>query len=167
MSNVDDSGALPRGMHLLDAMAKAPDHHRVLLENEQVRVLDTAVGPGARTPLHAHQWPAALYVLSWSDFVRCNPDGNVLVDSRTMAARPEIGAALWASPIGPQDVQNVGPTELRIVAVEVKPPLGTSEQVHRGLVRGRRVRHRFGLGYVASSACALDARQAIPGLGKV
>ena len=38
---------------------------------------------------------------------------------------------------------------------------GTSEQVHPGLVRGRRVRRRSGLGYAASSICVLDARQAI------
>ena len=52
---------------------------------------------------------------------------------------------------------------------------GTSEQVHPGLVRGRRVRRRAcpgpnpgsGLGYAASSTCVLVARQAIHGLGKV
>jgi hypothetical protein len=107
--------------HPLDAMAKAPGHHEILLENDKVRVLDTRLSPGDRTPVHAHEWPAALYVLSWSDFVRYDPDGNVLVDSRTMGSRPEIGAALWAHPIGPHYVQNVGQTELRIIAIETKP----------------------------------------------
>ena len=68
--------------HPLDAMTAAPDHHTVLFENDRVRVLDTRLGPGEQTPVHAHEWPAALYVLSWSDFVRRAPDGTVLVDSR-------------------------------------------------------------------------------------
>lgn len=107
--------------HPFDAMAKAPDHHRVLLENDQVRVLDTKVTPGERTPVHAHEWPAALYVLSWSDFVRYDPDGKILVDSRTMTIKPAPGAALWTNPIGPHYVENVGPADLHIVAIETKP----------------------------------------------
>ena len=106
--------------HALDAMVNASDHHALLLENGSVRVLDTKVGPGERTPVHAHEWPAALYVLSWSDFVRCDPEGNVLVDSRNMASKPAIGSALWAAPIGPHYVENVGGTDLHILAVEVK-----------------------------------------------
>ena len=106
--------------HRLDAMAHAPDHHAVLLENGSVRVLDTKVAPGERTPVHAHEWPAALYVLGWSDFIRYDPDGNVLIDSRTLPERPPIGGALWGPPIGPHYVHNVGDTELRILAVEIK-----------------------------------------------
>jgi hypothetical protein len=105
--------------HVSDAMVKAPDHHFLLLENGRVRVLDTKVMPGERTPVHAHEWPAALYVLSWSDFVRYDAAGNVLLDSRTLA-RPANGSALWGGPIGPHYVQNVGDAVLHIVAVEVK-----------------------------------------------
>lgn len=107
-------------MHALDAMIEAPDHHAVLLENGKVRVLDTRVEPGQRTPVHAHEWCAALYVLSWSDFVRYDVHGNVLVDSRTFPARPAVGSALWGGPIGPHHVENVGGGVLHILAVEIK-----------------------------------------------
>lgn len=106
--------------HPLDAMAKAPDHHILLLENSKVRVLDTKVKPGERTPVHGHEWPAALYVLSWSAFVRYDPDGNVLLDSRTNPTQPAVGSMLWGGPIGPHYVENVGETELHILAVEIK-----------------------------------------------
>jgi quercetin dioxygenase-like cupin family protein len=106
--------------HALDAMAKAASHHALLLENGAVRVLDTRVKPGERTPVHAHEWSAALYVLSWSDFIRYDPEGNVLLDSRTMATKPAVGSALWAGPIGPHCVENVGTSDLHIVAVEIK-----------------------------------------------
>ena len=106
--------------HLFDAMVKAPDHHSILLDNGKVRVLDTRVEPGQRTPVHAHEWPAALYVLSWSDFVRYDPEGNVVVDSRGFPSKPAAGSALWGGPIGPHYVENVGSTLLHILAVEIK-----------------------------------------------
>jgi quercetin dioxygenase-like cupin family protein len=107
-------------MHPLDAMTAAPDHHTIILENERVRVLDTWLGPGRRTPIHAHQWPSTLYVLSWSDFVRRDAEGNVLVDSRSWDSRPEPGAALWSAPLMPHWVENVGDRDLHVLAVELK-----------------------------------------------
>jgi hypothetical protein len=104
----------------LDAMLAAPDHHDVLLENEHVRVLDTRLGPGERTPVHAHRWPGSLYVMRWSDFVRRDAAGKVLVDSRTWASRPAPGEALWSAPLPPHWVENVGEDELHIIAVELK-----------------------------------------------
>lgn len=120
MNNTAEGTGPGHPLHPLDAMSAAPDHHEVLFENDRVRVLDTRLGPGERTPVHTHQWPAALYVLSWSDFVRYDPDGKVLVDSRTMASKPQVGASLWSAPLVPHYVRNVGKTELRVIAVEVK-----------------------------------------------
>jgi len=40
-----------------DAVAVAPDHYRVLLENERVRVLEFRVEPGAKTQMHRHLSP--------------------------------------------------------------------------------------------------------------
>jgi quercetin dioxygenase-like cupin family protein len=44
----------------LDALSAAPAQHRLLFENAHVRVLDTRIAPGERTPVHTHRWPAAL-----------------------------------------------------------------------------------------------------------
>ena len=66
----------------LDALVAAPDYHKLLLENEYVRVLETTIPPGATTPVHTHHWAAAHYVLSWSQFVRRDESGTVLLDTR-------------------------------------------------------------------------------------
>ena len=108
----------------LDAMAAAPDHHVVLLENDRVRVLDTRLEPGERTPVHTHGWPSVLYVVSWSDFVRYDSAGAVLLDSRGMSAKPEGGATLWSGPLGPHSAHNVGNQELRVIAIELKDARG-------------------------------------------
>ena len=104
----------------LDAMAAAPDHHWILLENDQVRVLDTRLAPGATTPLHEHAWPAVLHVLSWSDIVRVDRDGKVVLDSRALGMNPEPGAILWGPALGPHAVRNVGTRELHVIAIELK-----------------------------------------------
>jgi len=83
--------------HQLDAMLAAPEHHEILLENDRVRVLDTRLAPGDRTPIHTHKSSAALYVMSWSDFLRRDAEGNVIVDSRSWDRQPTVGAlqAAW------------------------------------------------------------------------
>ena len=105
----------------LDAVRRDPDHHEVLLENAHVRVLDALLPPGEETEIHTHAWPSALYVMSWSDFVRIDPEGKVLVDSRTMTPRPRPGQAIWSPPLPAHRVRNVGNGDLRIIAVELKP----------------------------------------------
>ncbi|HKH61217.1 MAG TPA: hypothetical protein VKA49_10330 [Flavitalea sp.] len=45
-----------------DALIAAPKHHKLLFENEFVRVLDTNIAPGEKTPAHTHQYPASLYI---------------------------------------------------------------------------------------------------------
>lgn len=104
----------------LDAMTAAPEHHEILMENDQVRVLDTRLGSGERTPVHTHRWPATLYVMSWSDFLRRDADGNVIVDSRSWDQQPAPGDALWLPPLTPHSVENIGQSELRLIAVELK-----------------------------------------------
>jgi len=104
----------------LDAMTAAPDHHEVLMENDHVRVLDTRLGSGERTAIHTHRWPATLYVMSWSDFLRRDADGNAIADSRDLERQPAPGDALWLPPLTPHSVENIGQSELRIIAVELK-----------------------------------------------
>jgi hypothetical protein len=103
----------------LDALQAAPEHHTLLFENELVRVLDTHVLPGQSVPLHTHRWPAALYIRSWSHFVRRDGEGAILLDSR-LDGRPAEGVAVWSGPLPPHTLENVGESELRVISVELK-----------------------------------------------
>ena len=105
----------------LDALQAAPNQHRLLLENDRVRVLDTQIAPGERTPVHTHQWPAVHHVLNWSDFVRRNADGQVLLDTRATEFRGAPPVALWGEPLGPHSLENVGDVPLHVVSIELKP----------------------------------------------
>lgn len=44
-----------------DAVVAAPGSHRILLEDDKVRVLRVEVAPGATEPAHDHRWPSIMY----------------------------------------------------------------------------------------------------------
>lgn len=104
----------------LDALAAAPDHHMLLLENERVRVLNTVIPPGEKTPVHTHRWPAVFYIISWGQFVRYDDAGKVMVDSRQVPALANPVDVLWSDALPPHALENVGKTEIRIISVELK-----------------------------------------------
>ena len=41
----------------LDAVIAAPAHHKVLFENDRLRVLEVTLEPNDEEPLHHHRWP--------------------------------------------------------------------------------------------------------------
>jgi predicted metal-dependent enzyme (double-stranded beta helix superfamily) len=104
----------------LDALQAAPDHHKVLLENDHVRVLEAWVGPGDTVPVHSHRWPSVVQIVSCSEFVRFNPDGEAVLDSRTAGRQPRPGTIVWGPPLAPHSLTNVGTQELRAIVVELK-----------------------------------------------
>lgn len=104
----------------LDALIAAPQHHKLLFENEFVRVLDTNISPGETTNVHTHQYAASLYIISWSDFIRYDAAGNVMVDSRLLTKIPVPSTVLWTGPLGPHALKNIGVNDLHVISVEIK-----------------------------------------------
>ena len=104
----------------LDALIASPQHHKLLFENEFVRVLDTLIPAGETTAIHTHRYPASTYILSWSDFVRFDDKGNVMLDTRTRDKKPLPGAANWVEALPPHSLQNVGDQDMHVISVEQK-----------------------------------------------
>ena len=104
----------------LDALVAAPDHHTLLLENDRVRVLVTRIAPGDITPIHTHRWPSVYYFISWSDFVRTDDRGQVVMDSRQVDSLAVPPTALWGEALPPHALENVGEVELNLIGVELK-----------------------------------------------
>jgi hypothetical protein len=105
----------------LDALSAAPRHHTLLLENDRVRVVETRIAPGDIVPVHTHCWPSVLYVLSWSDFVRCDAAGTVALDSRAIGGG-SLPSVAWSEALPPHSLENVGGAEIRVISGEIKQP---------------------------------------------
>lgn len=98
-----------------EALQAAPQHHTLLFENDEVRVLTVTIQPGAKEPFHAHRYPSVIYDENPSHLVEYLTDGTHV----DRGVRPR-GGARWL-PIGPPHaLENVGSTPLHIVRVELK-----------------------------------------------
>ena len=114
----------------LDAVAAAPGSHRILLENERVRVLEVIVQPGTKEPIHTHRWPSVFYITdpSWLRYYPVlSVDGKLVAGAPSggrQAGEPPKGPQppFWLGPEGPHAVENVGPHAFRAIRVELKDP---------------------------------------------
>ena len=102
----------------LDGPAADPAHHRILFENEVVRVLETTILAGDRTPIHSHLTPTVSYVVSGSHMVRRDPEGAVLLDTRTdpTFVMPHVQ---FSTGIPPHTLENPGPDDIVVIGVEL------------------------------------------------
>jgi predicted metal-dependent enzyme (double-stranded beta helix superfamily) len=71
----------------LDAVVAAPRHHKVIYENERLRVLEVTLEPGDEEPVHHHRWPSVFVFDQVSGPVHdLAPDGTQLPDNRDVIA---------------------------------------------------------------------------------
>ena len=105
----------------LDGVAVAPENHRVLFENDRVRVLETIIEAGDVTPLHTHLAPQVMYVVSPSSFIRRDEHGATMVDTRS---DPDfvLPTVIWSSTLGPHSIENTGSDPLIVIGVELREP---------------------------------------------
>ena len=103
----------------LDGVIAAPDHHKVLFENDAVRVLETTIAAGEITPVHTHLAPTVMYVVSGSHFVRRDEQGATMVDTR---ANPDfvLPRVLYAQSTPKHTLENTGAEDLVVIGVELK-----------------------------------------------
>jgi len=104
----------------LDGPGAAPDHHRLVFENERIRVVETVIRAGDTAPLHTHLLPHVLMVSSGSQFIRRAVTGEVLVDTRDFGPDFTLPAYAWNDGIGPHTLENVGPDDIVATAIELK-----------------------------------------------
>ncbi|NIW45057.1 MAG: hypothetical protein GWN14_10210 [candidate division Zixibacteria bacterium] len=104
----------------LDALVASPKQHKLLFENERVRVLETHIAPGETTPAHTHCWPSVYYILSWSDFLRRDGEGNLMVDSRENEKFRNPPPSMWSDALPLHSLENVGDQPITLISFELK-----------------------------------------------
>ena len=88
----------------LDAVIAAPANHKVVFENDRLRVLEVILEPNEQEPTHHHRWPS-VFVFDQvqgpiHDFA---PDGTMIAaQSRRHTSDPSMGrSGLPRCPHGP------------------------------------------------------------------
>lgn len=106
----------------IDPVIESPDLYRVLLENEQVRVVEYAILPGQKDNWHTH--PAKVsYILSGGSLKITPRQGEPFIVAE------ETGSTTWFEAVGKHFGENVGSTPVRIVFVEIKQAESSREDV--------------------------------------
>lgn len=100
-------------METKDPVKLAPEIYKVLLDNEQVRVLDIRLKPGGRSPMHSHP-PYVIYSLNAFSKVRFTlPDGS------SKDVEMKAGDTVW-SDAETHSVENLGNAEAHVLNIELK-----------------------------------------------
>ena len=104
---------------------------KILLDNEQVRVIETDYPVKGTVPMHEHLFPHVLYVIEEGKAEITAPDGK----SSILEMLP--GQALWRMPQS-HSARNIGSAPFKIVEVEVKdgPNRIAGEKIPRVAIPG-------------------------------
>ena len=104
----------------MDAVKAAPGNHKVIFENEHVRVLEVTIPPHSREPIHAHCWPSTLYVQQAGEIIDRDAKGNVLFDSRRLKDKPKTPFVQWSPAQAPHSVENLDDQPMKLIRIENK-----------------------------------------------
>jgi quercetin dioxygenase-like cupin family protein len=101
----------------MDALRAAPASHRVLIENDRVRVLEVVIEPGSREPEHTHR-SASVMIVDESARIRYYVGDDLRSESPERSA-PGVRVE-WLEPEGPHSVENIDERRFHAVRVELK-----------------------------------------------
>jgi beta-alanine degradation protein BauB len=102
-----------RGTTVQDPVKQSPQLYKVLLENDQVRVLEYRLKPGEKEPMHTHT-VGLVYIFGDAKMRTTYPDGR---SDETSGGGG--GEAHWRVPVT-HALQNIGNTEAHALAIDVK-----------------------------------------------
>ena len=97
-----------------DPVKVDPKHHKVEIDNPQVRVLRITIPPGDKTPAHDH--PAAMAIFLTDAQNRVSPVGG------TANEQPRKRGDVQPLAASKHTVENIGKTAAEIILVEFKNP---------------------------------------------
>jgi quercetin dioxygenase-like cupin family protein len=101
----------PKLAQAQDPVKVAPDHYKVLLENDRVRVLEVTVKPGEKTAKHSH--PVNV-IYSFND-----AKTKFTVGGKSVVRELKADTALWGA-AETHTGENVGTTETHVLVFELK-----------------------------------------------
>ncbi len=105
-------GFATRTVTAQDLAKVAPNDVKVLIDNDQVRVLDVLHKPGAKEPMHSHPNYVAVF-LSATKLKYTTPDGKTGEKDR------KAGEVTWSGPVT-HAVENIGTTDQHVIVIELK-----------------------------------------------
>lgn len=102
----------------LEATRAAPHNHKVIFENDDIRVLAVTVSPGEMEAAHHHPWPSVIVVDSLARFTDHDMTGKEI--KLPLPEKIEMPLVLKLPPQAAHKVKNVDTKPLHLIRVEFK-----------------------------------------------
>jgi hypothetical protein len=103
----------------MDALLAAPASHRLLLENDRVRVLDVVIEPGAREPEHTHRAQSVM-IIDEPARIRYYAGGTLQFEVQAHLGSQSGPRVSWMEPEGPHSVENIDDRRYHAIRIELK-----------------------------------------------
>ncbi len=94
-------------------VAGGPETHKVVLDNDEIRMLDARLPPGSKVAMHSHP-PNSVYYITDCKLKATGPDG------KSQVVEPKAGSAIFRGGETKHAVENVGASECHLVQTEYK-----------------------------------------------
>lgn len=104
----------------LDAIVAAPNSHKILFEDDRVRVLEVTIAPHQREPVHTHRWPSVMYMDVPSKFRYYGADGKPEFEAGETERSAMKPMTKRFGPEQPHSVENLTDIPFHAIRVELK-----------------------------------------------
>jgi hypothetical protein len=109
------TAAAPAAREELDPVKVAPTTHKLLFENEYVKVIEAKIPPGVHDAKHAHKKGVLVFLADYDMQMKSFPKG----DSKTVHRTAKT--VVWSDPLVHETV-NIGKTTSHAIRIELKDP---------------------------------------------
>ncbi len=96
-----------------DAAIVSSKTHKVLFENDQVRVLEVMIQPGEKEPLHMHPYKSIMIISNPARIKYFNKDGNQVSETKAEGVT-------WTEPMELHSAENVDNKPFHGYRIEIK-----------------------------------------------
>ena len=97
----------------LDPLIVSPDHYRLVIENEHVRVIRQHLGGRDKAPMHQHSLGAVMVLVTDQNVRQTAPDGTTREQHR------KAGESFWSEPTTHAG-QNLSDSPYEYIRVDIK-----------------------------------------------
>jgi quercetin dioxygenase-like cupin family protein len=105
---------LPAALFAQDPVKVDPAHHKVEIDNADVRVLRITFAPGEKAPLHEHPNGVAVFLEGGTN--------RLTAPGQKPTENPQKRGDVVLVPAGKHTVENIGKTRSEVILVELKKP---------------------------------------------
>jgi hypothetical protein len=103
-----------------DGVESAPDNHKIVFENEDVRILEVWIFPGEKEPLHTHPQKSLMIIDAPVDMRYYGPEGIALFERRFPPDSKIQTNLMWREPEGLHAIENIDVKLFHGVRIELK-----------------------------------------------